>query len=99
MRKQHIDAQHSFGIALRLLREKAGLSQEQLAKLTALHRTYVGSVERGERNVSLRNIVALASALGSSASQLLATAERMGEKTVSVGKSRGVLRQTAKDKS
>lgn len=47
-----------------------GISQEQLADLADLHRTYVGSIERGERNVSLSNIVKLATALKSSVSDL-----------------------------
>lgn len=54
----------SFGLRLRGLREQAGLSQEQLADLAAVHRTYVSSVERGHRNISLANIQALADALG-----------------------------------
>jgi transcriptional regulator with XRE-family HTH domain len=49
---------------VRELRLDRGLSQEQLAELADLHRTYVGSVERGERNVSLDAITALAEALG-----------------------------------
>lgn len=52
-----------FGLTIRRLRTDLGLSQEELAELTGLHRTYIGSVERGERNVSLENIVALSKGL------------------------------------
>lgn len=48
---------------LRLLRGRDGLSQEALADLVDLHRTYVGSIERSERNVSLDNVEKLATAL------------------------------------
>ena len=48
---------------LRLLRARDGLSQEALADLVDLHRTYVGSIERSERNVSLDNVEKLATAL------------------------------------
>jgi len=54
------------------LRTAAGLSQEELAARAGLHRTYISSVERGQRNVSLENIYALASALGSDPRDLLA---------------------------
>ena len=57
---------------LRRLRAERGLSQESLADLAGLHRTYVGSIERGERNVSLDNIAKHATSLGVAASDLLA---------------------------
>lgn len=57
---------------LRRLRGARGLSQEGLADLAGLHRTYVGSVERAERNISLDNIAKLATALGVDLPHLLA---------------------------
>lgn len=52
-----------FGKRVRALRVEQGLSQEELAELADLHRNYVGGVERGERNIALLNIIALAHAL------------------------------------
>jgi transcriptional regulator with XRE-family HTH domain len=56
---------------IRSLRHAKGVSQEQLAFACGLHRTYIGSVERGERNVTLSTLEVLASALGVSVPQLL----------------------------
>lgn len=76
MTKEQISSElNSFGLSLRMLRERAGLSQEALAHVCGLHRTYIGSVERGERNVSLLNIHVLAAALDITTSELMRTAE------------------------
>ena len=53
----------SFGFRLKRLRESRGLTQEQLAEKASLDRTYVSDVERGSRNIGLKNIVKLAGAL------------------------------------
>lgn len=52
-----------FGREVRKRRYELGFSQEKLAELANLHHNYVGSVERGERNIALENIVAIAKAL------------------------------------
>lgn len=52
-----------FGSKVRELRKHQGISQEKLAKIVSLHRTYIGGIERGERNVSLANISKIAVAL------------------------------------
>lgn len=56
-------ARYNLRKNIRILRNKAGISQEKLADRAALHRTYIGAVERGERNISLINIEKIASAL------------------------------------
>lgn len=52
-----------FGSSLQYLRKERGISQEQLANIAGLDRSYVGGVERGERNISLINILKIANAL------------------------------------
>lgn len=66
----HPTHRQSFGQRVRTIRQAQGLSQEGLADRAGVHRTYVSSLERGQRNVGLDNIHALARALGVPASQL-----------------------------
>lgn len=68
------DVQVRFGERLREIRRKKGISQEKLAGLAGLHRTYVSGVERGERNISLVNIERLAIALDVAMSDLMPSA-------------------------
>ena len=67
------DPRITFGRRVRELRVKRRLSQEKLAELADLHRNYVGGVERGERNVSLLNIVKLAHGLNVKPLKLMET--------------------------
>ena len=66
----NISVTERFGQRIRTLRKERGLSQEQLADLSGLDRTYISGIERGIRNVALRNIEALAQALEVSISEL-----------------------------
>jgi transcriptional regulator with XRE-family HTH domain len=61
----------ALGQATRELRITTGLSQEAFANRCGLHRTYVGGIERGERNLSFANLLRVASALGLRPSELL----------------------------
>jgi transcriptional regulator with XRE-family HTH domain len=60
-----------FGQRVRDLRKGTGLSQEAFAAKCGLDRTYISGIERGKRNVSLRNIQVIAKALGVSISELM----------------------------
>jgi transcriptional regulator with XRE-family HTH domain len=71
MKKNTIDLQLLFGQRLRQVRIEVGLSQEELAFRAGLDRTYISSVERGKRNISLTNICLIAKALGVKSSFLL----------------------------
>lgn len=65
------NARRIFAQRLRQIRQIRGLSQEELADMAGLHRTYVGSVERSERNVSIDNMERLAKALEVDITELL----------------------------
>lgn len=56
-------ARSVFGSNVRAIRQSLGVSQEGLAELTGLHRTYIGAIERAERNVSIDNMERIAAAL------------------------------------
>jgi transcriptional regulator with XRE-family HTH domain len=66
-----VDGRRILAANIRALRLERGLSQEALAELAGIHRTYLGSVERGERNVAIDNICRIAWALGASPALLL----------------------------
>ena len=65
------DLQATFGRNLAAYRKERGLSQEALAEVLDVHRTYMGSVERGERNLTLKSVERIAERLGVSAVDLL----------------------------
>ncbi|HEY4613651.1 MAG TPA: helix-turn-helix transcriptional regulator [Bacteroidota bacterium] len=60
-----------FGKKVRSERTKQGLSQEKLAELAGMHRTYIGMIERGEKNITLSNIARIARALNMATYELL----------------------------
>jgi len=63
-----------LGLAIRAKREALGWSQEGLSFESGLHRTYIGAVERGEKNLTLRNAIRIAQSLGCKASELMVAA-------------------------
>lgn len=67
--------QAKVGVVVQRLRKTAGYSQEAFADLVGVHRTYMGAVERGEKNISLRNLERIAGALQVRVSDLLRSAE------------------------
>ena len=70
------DILRRFGAKIHDLRKENGWSQEEFAEVCGMHRTYVGSVERGERNLTLLSIRTIAAGLGLSISELCRGIER-----------------------
>jgi transcriptional regulator with XRE-family HTH domain len=69
--RKRTPVREAFGLKMRMRRYALGLTQEELAEKADLHPTYVGSVERGERNIALENIVAVARGLDCSPKDLM----------------------------
>ncbi len=69
--KEKSDILINFGDKVREVRIKNGLSQEQLAHLADVHRTYIGMIERAEKNITLINIEKIANALGVNINELI----------------------------
>ena len=72
-----MDPRQALGQAVRERRTALGISQERLAEIAGLHRTYVGGIEQGRRNVSLLNICRIAGALGCQPAELVAGVEAL----------------------
>jgi transcriptional regulator with XRE-family HTH domain len=72
------DLQRSFGRNLRAYRKARGLSQEAFADVLGIHRTYMGGVERGERNLTLRSVERLATYIDADPLALLQPASDPG---------------------
>lgn len=71
-RGRRLPVRQRFGEVVRSIRKAQGYSQEAFADACGLHRTYIGGIERGERNVSLDNIAHIADALGVPIAELFA---------------------------
>jgi len=71
--------QRALGERIRELRKKAGYSQEAFADAAGVHRTYMGTLERGEANLSLSNLNKISTALGITLSELFKTVEKRAE--------------------
>lgn len=71
MLNSYMDVTQVFAENIKRLRREQGISQEALADKAGLHRTYIGAVERGERNITLLNANRIAEALGVTLSECL----------------------------
>jgi transcriptional regulator with XRE-family HTH domain len=71
MPRSNVKLLEIVAINVRALRAKAGLSQEELAELCGLHRTYIGGIERAERNITMSSLEKIAAGLRTSAATLV----------------------------
>lgn len=71
MKNNNINILSKFGNKIQVLRRTKNLSQEELAHICGLHRTYIGMIERGEKNITLKNIEKLSKALDINIYELL----------------------------
>ncbi len=65
------DITKRIGLNITIIRERQGLTQEKLAELAGLHRAYIGQIERGEKNIGLKNLEKIANGLNISIKDLL----------------------------
>ena len=75
MKIDHNKAKKQLGSVIRKKREELDYSQEEFAHHCGVHRTYMGAIERGERNISLMNIIRVSNALNMKPSKLLELAK------------------------
>jgi transcriptional regulator with XRE-family HTH domain len=73
--ESNLSARQLFARNIRLARKELGMSQEDMAEASGLHRTYVGDVERGERNISIDNMEKMAMAVRKSLAVLVSKVE------------------------
>ena len=69
------DILERIGLNITIIRERQGLTQEKLAELAGLHRAYIGQIERGEKNIGLRNLEKIAKALDADIRVLVDTSQ------------------------
>ncbi|MCP4457929.1 MAG: helix-turn-helix transcriptional regulator [Cytophagales bacterium] len=72
----NIELSKAFGVVVRVRRTELKLSQEELAHQAGLHRTYIGMIERGEKNITLENISKISNSLKLSISELFLNLEK-----------------------
>lgn len=78
------DFQLNFGMVIRKTRDRQGYSQESFADEVGVHRTYMGSVERGEINISIKNMLRISASLNKPLSSLIKNVENRNKGNIRV---------------